>query len=880
MKHSKYSPYPKYRPSGVHWLGNIPAHWGLTRLKMVADLIDNKTNVEEELPIPFIGMASIESWTGQLSAVSELIRTGVANKFEADHTLFGKLRPYLAKAWNPSFDGLCSTEFLVLKATNIDRRFLLYCILSDGFIKMINSSTYGSKMPRTSWEFIASSPLPLVPPMEQASIVQFLDRESANIYAIVDKMQALVERLQERRTALISRAVTRGIPSNSSNRSGRSLKGALQPSGVEWLGHIKENWKIRKLKMLCSRSALYGANIAANCYTDCGIRFIRTTDITETGELRGNGVYIPEELASGYLLSDGDLLISRSGTVGRSFLYDSKKHGPCAYAGYLVRFVPKSRVLSRYIYWFTRSKSFQVFLELMSISSTIDNLSGEKYANLPIPIPPIHEQSLIVDHLDRVIGEIEYLISKIEMAADRWNEYRASLVTATVTGAIDVRSLSRTVADEHAHYARRAKFQEQSVAIGTVSEEHSSDLSERTSEPDSIRHDVELGEHQADLSGRVPVKPALLKWARERAHYSLRDMSECFPNVAAWERGEAQPTYRQLEALADMTHAPIGYFFLPEPPVEPMPIPDLRSVASGSLPRPSPDLLDTIYHCQRQQNWYLEFVQSEGGPRLEFVGSAQVGDDVVETAVRIRKTLGLDLDERAGRFDCEDSFRSLIDHADARGILVMLSGVAAGDLRRSLDPWEFRGLALADPLAPLVFVNRADTNAAQMFTLAREFAHLWLGVSGISDADLAGVPAHESEHWCNRVAAEVLVPADALRDELDPCASLQAELNRLSHRFEVSTLVLLRRIYDIGRLSRNELEVAYSAELNRWKWMSKGGGGSPNLTVSGGVSRRFARALMVSTLEGHTGYTEALRLLGLKTMESFDALRRNLEVGF
>ena len=341
-----------------------------------------------------------------------------------------------------------------------------------------------------------------------------------------------------------------------------------------------------------------------------------------------------------------------------------------------------------------------------------------------------------------------------------------------------------------------------------------------------------------------------------------------------------QPTLKRLEAFAQATHAPIGFYFLAAPPVETMPIPDLRAVADESLTRPSPGLLDTIYFCQRLQTWYPEFMQSRHEPRLEFVGSAQASDDIVKAAARMLKTLGFDLSARTGHFGWGDEFRLLIEQADAHGILVTVSGAVGGDKRCRLDLWGFRGFALADPWASLAFVNGAGTKAVQVFTLVHEFAHLWLGRSGISDPDARVVPDEESERWCNRVAAELLVPLDILRDEFVPRASLELELIRPARHFKVSRLVILLRLHDVGRLSRNELRVAYDAELSRLKLMQARGGGIFNLTLGSRVSKRFARALVVSTLEGHTGFTEAFRLLGPNTMASFDRLRRNLEVGY
>lgn len=375
---------------------------------------------------------------------------------------------------------------------------------------------------------------------------------------------------------------------------------------------------------------------------------------------------------------------------------------------------------------------------------------------------------------------------------------------------------------------------------------------------------------------RVPVKPALLRWARERARYGREGLSKRFPKIEAWERGEVQPTLKQLKAFAKATHAPFGYFFLTEPPVESIPIPDFRTVANLPLDRPTLDLIDTIDLCEERQDWYRDFAQAEQEPQLEFVGSARVSDDIVETAAQMRHALGIDLGERAGLATWTDALRRLIEQAEACGILVMISGVVGSNNRRRLDPQEFRGFALADPWAPLVFVNGADTKAAQMFTLAHEFAHLWLGRSGISDTDARRIPSQESERWCNRVAAELLVPSAVLRDELDPSASLKRELNRLARRYKVSTLVILRRIHDAGRISRKELGAAYDAEVSRLQLMQKDGCGNPYSTLHVRVSKRFARALMVSVLEGGTSFTEAFRMLGLKKMASFEKLRRYL----
>ena len=377
---------------------------------------------------------------------------------------------------------------------------------------------------------------------------------------------------------------------------------------------------------------------------------------------------------------------------------------------------------------------------------------------------------------------------------------------------------------------------------------------------------------------RVPVQSALLRWARERAGYDADALTGRFPRLEEWERSEVHPTLKQVEAFAKTTRTPVGLLFLTEPPGERMPIPDFRTVTNAHVGHPSPDLLETVYLCQQRQDWYREFARTMHEPALDFVGSARLEDDIVETATTMRHSLGFDLEVRRRLAAWTDAQRRFIEQADALGVLVMVSGVVGSNNRRGLDPQEFRGFALADPLAPLVFVNGVDTKAAQMFTLAYELAHLWLGQSVVSDAEARAAPTQEVEGWCNRVAAELLVPLSALHDELDGRADLQDELQRLARRFKVSTLVVLRRIHDSGRLTRDELWAAYDKELARLRALPKGNGGDLHMTPGARVSKRFARALVVSTLEGRTAFTETFRMLGLKMMKTFNELGRSLGV--
>ncbi len=378
---------------------------------------------------------------------------------------------------------------------------------------------------------------------------------------------------------------------------------------------------------------------------------------------------------------------------------------------------------------------------------------------------------------------------------------------------------------------------------------------------------------------KVEVAPELLRWACERAGYSETTLANRFPKLEQWLRGDAQPTFKQLERLAQATHAPFGFFFLSEPPREAVPIPDFRTIGNARLERPTPDLLDTIYLCQQRQEWYREFARVTSEPALNFVGSVRYTDDVVATAERIRTALGFSIEERRRIPTWTEALRRFIEQANALGVLVMVNGVVGSNNRRKLDPTEFRGFALSDPIAPLVFINGADTKAAQMFTLAHELAHLWLGESALSDVEPVTAPSIGIESWCNAVAAELLVPIEALRAVLQHHETLRQTLDHLAREFKVSTLVILRRLYDAGRLTREQLRIEYEAELARLREVSRASGGDFYLTTAARVGKRFARAVVIATWEGRSSFTEACRLLGFRKMATFHELSRSLGVG-
>lgn len=378
---------------------------------------------------------------------------------------------------------------------------------------------------------------------------------------------------------------------------------------------------------------------------------------------------------------------------------------------------------------------------------------------------------------------------------------------------------------------------------------------------------------------RVAVKPALLRWARERARLEPRVLANAFPLLAEWERETAQPTLKQLEQYARRTHAPIGYFFLNEPPNEPLPIPDFRTIRNDSISAPSADLLDTIYLCQQRQHWFRDYAELAADQPLAFVGSIRVDANVVESALSIRNALGLTIESRAASRTWEEALSEMIRLAEDLGVLVMKNGIVENNTHRKLDRDEFRGFALSDPFAPVIFINAADSKSGQMFTLAHELAHVFSNRTGLSDASARSISTDETERWCNAVAAEVLVPLASFVVAYRPTAKLDAEMQRLARWFKVSTLVVLRRMYDAGGFSREAFWSAYDAEVERIQSIvSEGSGGDFYRSEAIRVSRRFATALIANTLEGGTLFTDAFRLLGISKARTFQEF--SVRLGF
>lgn len=375
---------------------------------------------------------------------------------------------------------------------------------------------------------------------------------------------------------------------------------------------------------------------------------------------------------------------------------------------------------------------------------------------------------------------------------------------------------------------------------------------------------------------RVSVDPVTLRWAQERSGKDVETLERRFPKYREWEAGTVKPTYRQLRHFARATYTPFGALFSGGPLKDELDITDFRTVGGTQPRKPSPHLLDTVYLCQSRQAWYHEYALAMELDPVEFVGSASLDDDPAEVAQKMSSTLAFHVDDRSDVTNWTLAVRHFADRADAKGVLVMISGVVGNNTWRPLDVEEFRGFALSDALAPLVFVNGADAKAAQMFTLAHELAHIWLGNTGLSNTTLTSTSGRRTEEWCNQVAAELLIPLDVLREEYHEGDELQPTLRRLTAHFKVSSLVVLRRLHDAGYLSPNTFRQAYDRERRRVAVMRTRSGGDFFRTHSARVGKRFTYDLIADTLRGRTLYTEASYLLAIKKQATFDKIKINL----
>lgn len=419
---------------------------------------------------------------------------------------------------------------------------------------------------------------------------------------------------------------------------------------------------------------------------------------------------------------------------------------------------------------------------------------------------------------------------------------------------------------------------------------HQSQDMEYGTSPISIVHGNKGGRERMHVINRViclqmmttkaMVTPNLLSWARRRRGIEISDlaarMGVPIEVIAAWERGDKKPTFRQAQMFARKLYVPFGYLYLREPPTEKMPLADFRTTGQGR-PDPTPDILDLLNDVLGKQQWLREYRKLEGASNNPFVGRFGITDSETVVADDIRDVLCVGSASRQAS-DWEGCLQNIVRNAEESGIMVMRSGVIRGNNRRPLNRGEFRGFSISDEVAPLVFINSRDFKGAQIFTLAHEMAHIWTGSGGVSNPDYG--LQHEQqesavERFCNRVAAETLVPSEDFLSRWRPGNALPEDnLKSLSMYYKVSTMVILRqaldnKLIDAFEYQRRYVQLVRQAEVadaDRKATDEDAGKSGGNLyrTLIARNGRMFTEAVITSAAQGTTLSGEAAHMLGVK----------------
>ncbi len=361
------------------------------------------------------------------------------------------------------------------------------------------------------------------------------------------------------------------------------------------------------------------------------------------------------------------------------------------------------------------------------------------------------------------------------------------------------------------------------------------------------------------MAATAYINREVLRWAIQRAANHIDTEVE-----EQWLDTEKYPTIRQAQTIAKRLSIPFGFLFLSESPVEELPIPDLRTRDDLALVVPSLNLRDQLEWVTSKQRWFADLRRREGGETLSFVASANFRQTTSEVADAIEDELKLTA-IRIQATSWTDYMRLLVRRAETKEILVMRSGVVAMNNRRHLDTNEFQGFAIADSMAPLIFINTNDYITASIFTYAHELAHIWLGESGITLSEEEGdTDGLDVEQFCNQVAAQLLVPEDQFDDAWMPQQPVDAQIDQLVRRFRVSSIVILRRALDTERISQNEFIAQLEIERQNMVPRPKGKGGSGINNILARNGQLLVREAVVGALEGRIGFAEAGDAIGVK----------------
>ena len=359
----------------------------------------------------------------------------------------------------------------------------------------------------------------------------------------------------------------------------------------------------------------------------------------------------------------------------------------------------------------------------------------------------------------------------------------------------------------------------------------------------------------------VEIQPKIIDWAISRSGYDKEEFFSEFPKIQTWREGEQSPTLSQLRKFAKKTRVPFGYLLLKNPPAEELPIPFFRTT-DNNINQVAVNLRDTILTLQKRQEWLSEYLIDQGAQPLDFIGKFTTNTAIEKITEDIRKTLNLSNNWATHHPNWEKALQHLSERIEEAGIFMVFNSVVGLDNHRPIEVDECRGFVLCSEIAPFLFVNAADAKAAQMFTIAHELAHLWIGVSAGFDFRRLQPANNAVENFCDAVAAEFLVPSALFEQKWTD----SADFNVLAKFFKVSQIVIARRALDLGKIDREDFFDFYQERMDWFAQIKarKGDGGNFYNTLRKKINLRFLATLNRAVKENKILYKHAYQLSGLR----------------
>jgi Zn-dependent peptidase ImmA (M78 family) len=359
----------------------------------------------------------------------------------------------------------------------------------------------------------------------------------------------------------------------------------------------------------------------------------------------------------------------------------------------------------------------------------------------------------------------------------------------------------------------------------------------------------------------VNINVDILTWAIARAGFDLHDFALKVPNTLDWVNGDKKPTIKQLEDLSKKVFLPFGYFFLPEPPKETLPIPFYRT-QNAQTDKVSINVYDTIILLKQRQDWLKEYLKEADFEKLSYVGKFEQGVDIKLIVADIRQTLGLSENWAVFYNTWQDALDSLIQHVENIGIITMFNGIVENNTHRTINVEECRGFVLVDDMAPFMFINNSDAKAAQLFTIVHELAHIWIGSSAGFDFRKLEPASNSIELFCDKIAAEFLVP-EALFIEV---WNERPNIASVARIFKVSEIVIARRALDLKKITKDQFLEFYDNYILRefQKKEAQSGGGDFYATTRKRLGLAYSTHINRAVKSGKLLYRDAYKLTSLK----------------